>query len=283
MKYKQNIIWASSALLILIAISAIVYCDKYFPSPKIKADSKLTAVIDLETSPRNENQSIEVPKENIVSPIADLRIPILMYHHIRDYSNPTDQIGTNLSVPTEKFAAQLDLIQKDGYTTTTFADLENGIRVAKPIILTFDDGYENFYQNAFPELKKRNMKAVSFVIAHMTGGDYMTDSQLKEISDYGIEIGDHTFSHPDLTTVSSTEVENEIAESKKELESRLGKDIISFCYPSGKYNDAVIDIVRKSGYKIAVTTKSGIGEFFNLLALHRYRINNDTNIESFLK
>ena len=224
-----------------------------------------------QTTAKNENGSA-------------VKIPILMYHYIRDFNDPNDKIGINLSVSPSNFSNELDKIQKAGYETITFRDILSKSIPAKPIILTFDDGYEDFYQNALPVLKSHQMKAVSFVIFEKQGGDYMTANQIKELESDGVEVGSHTLSHPDLTTVSQDKAKTEIGESKTKLENLIGKTIISFCYPSGKVNDAVEKITKDDGYLFATTTKSGIADFTSdKLLLNRYRMNPDTNISAYLK
>jgi len=211
-------------------------------------------------------------------------IPILMYHHIRDFNDPTDTIGTNLSVDPVAFAAQLDYIRELGYSTITFAELESGNLPDKPVILSFDDGYENFYQNAYPALKSRGMKSVNFIITGSLAGDYMTEAQIKELSDNGFEIGAHTVSHPDLSTATTARAIKEITASKSALETIIGKKVISFCYPSGKYNPEVEKEVKDAGYLYATTTKGGLADITaNSLELSRYRVNHDTNIKGFFK
>jgi len=214
--------------------------------------------------------------------IAGYQIPIMMYHHIRDYNDPTDQIGTNLSVAPAKFASQLDLIQQDGYQTITFNDILTKPLPKKPIILSFDDGYQNFYDNAWPELKKHNMTAVVYIIVNDNSGMYMTPTEIKELSASGVEVGSHTLSHPDLSKGTIDKAKAEIFDSKADLEKITGTKVVSFCYPSGKYNDAVIDAVKNAGYDFAVTTNGGIAKFSDPLTLNRHRMNSDTNISAYL-
>ena len=242
--------------------------------------------------PQVAPETNQTPTNTEVTPIQPVNfkvednteIPILMYHHIRDYVNPSDKIGTNLSVSLASFSEELDLIKSKGYNTLTFEDLSNGNIPSHPIILTFDDGYENFYKNAFPELQKRNMKAVSFVIVNSIGNsDYMNKEELIDLESHGIEIGSHTLSHPDLTKITASKAKNEIENSKQTLENILNKKIISFCYPSGKYNSDVEMMVKEAGYKYATTTTSGVGKFISPFDLHRYRVNKDTSINYFIK
>lgn len=211
-------------------------------------------------------------------------MPILMYHYIRTLDDPNDKIGTNLSISPEVFAKQLDLIAERGYTAITFEDIKAGNIPAKPIVLTFDDGYSDFYTSAYPELKKRNMKAVSYIIVNDIGkSNYMNTDQIKELSQNKIEIGSHTLSHPDLTKISADKVNVELTQSKEGLETMIGTKIISFCYPSGKVNAEVESITKNVGYAYAVTTNSKQTNFSDPLLLNRYRVNHDTNISAYIK
>ncbi len=233
----------------------------------------------------NSNQNINSDNISEEKNIAVISIPILMYHHIRDYDNPEDKIGTNLSVSPQEFINQLNLIENKGYKTVTFEEILNNHLPDKPIILTFDDGYLNFYQNAYPELKKRNLKAASYIITNSIGGGaYMNSNQIKEISNNGIEIGSHTISHPDLSKLSNEKAEREIFESKKILEVLLNKKIVSFCYPSGKYDETTKELVKDAGYSYAVTTNGGIAKLGSGdYELNRYRVNKGTDISRYLK
>lgn len=259
------------SLVLAISASAFIFRT-------IKADSN-TVATNQETKEIAKIDTSEI--KPLPKTIPDM--PILMYHHIREYSDSSDQTGINLSVSPTKLAEQLDLIKSSGYTTITFNDLNEGNIPSKPIILTFDDGYENFYQSAFPALKSREMKAVSYIITNDTGGQYMTTDQVKEISENGIEIGSHTLSHPDLTKLSQGKLTDETKNSKEELEKIIGKPVVSFCYPSGQYNDAVVAAVEAAGYKFAVTTKPGVSNFSSPLRLNRHRVNHDTSISGYLK
>lgn len=214
----------------------------------------------------------------------ELKIPVLMYHHIRPYSADLSPMAISLSVDPEKFATQLDYIQNLGYTTTNFKKLASNDLPTKPIILTFDDGYEDFYTNALPELKKHHMTAVTYIITKQIDTDtYMSLRQILELQDYGIEIGSHTLHHYDLSTLSDKDQQAEIIESKKILENLLEQPVVSFCYPYGKYNKTSKDLVEKAGYKFALTVNGGISNFSHLLDLERLRVNYDTNIQRYFE
>lgn len=263
-------------LTFLIVSLALASVASVFVFGQVRADNKETKEVPVAVSSEADPPSVARPETN-------LQMPILMYHHIRDYDNASDQIGINLSVSPTKLAQQLDEIAAAGYNTTTFEEISSGIAPTKPIILTFDDGYENFYANAYPLIKARGMKAVVFVIVNFHSNDYMSTDQIKEISMSGIEIGSHTLTHPDLSTATETKRSTEIVESKSVLESLLGKPVLSFCYPSGKHNDATMSAVENAGYQYAVTTTAGVAHFVSPYDLNRFRVNHDTSITGYLK
>lgn len=192
-------------------------------------------------------------------------IPILMYHYVRTVTDPNDTVGINLSVTPEKFAAQMQYLADNGYTTLTMRDVYAILAGAqplppKPVALTFDDGYRDFYTTAWPVLKKHNFKATSYIITSVIGWEqYMTWAMLQELDATGqVEIGSHTRTHPDLRGMTKDKRWDEIIGSKAILEEGLGHPVVSFCYPAGYYNADALADVKRAGYQTAVTTAYGI-------------------------
>ncbi len=207
----------------------------------------------------------EKPQAQSVVPVgrSNIHLPILMYHYIRVVHDPRDQLGFNLSVTPEDFNRQLDWLAANGYHPVDFNDVRQYFAgqkplPAKPIILTFDDGYRDFYTAAYPALRAHNFKAVSYVISGFVGGpNYMTWDMVRELDANGIEIGGHTFSHIDLTKASGGELHRQLVDSGGDLAQELGHPVVDFCYPAGKYNAAVAAAVQAAGYQTATTTEMG--------------------------
>jgi peptidoglycan/xylan/chitin deacetylase (PgdA/CDA1 family) len=190
-------------------------------------------------------------------------VPILMYHYIRVNPDSRDRMGFNLSVTPADFAAQMDWLARSGFHTITTEDLHSYLTGArglpsKPVILTFDDGYADFYTTALPLLRSHGFNADTYVVSGFVGKPgYMTSAQIREADRSGIEIGAHTVNHADLVRTSISGVRAEVGDSKRFLEALLGHPVVSFCYPSGKFSAAVASEVAAAGFHTATTTRFG--------------------------
>lgn len=187
--------------------------------------------------------------------------PILMYHYIGGNPNPSDKARERLSVSPDKFDEQMGYLSKNGYTPITFDTYYAGVSSLpqKPIILTFDDGYIDFYLNAYPILRKYNFKAVSFLPTGLIGTSYYLNwNQVHEMDTSGlISFQAHSVTHPNLLSLNNESLKHEIADSKKTLEAKLGKPVNTFAYPYGLVNNHVVQEVKKAGFVGAVTTTNG--------------------------
>jgi len=212
------------------------------------------------------------------------KIPIIMYHHIRQPQPSDTPILRDLSCAPETFVQHLEAFQKAGYQIITFEDIARGDIPAKPLIITIDDGYKDAYL-AYQFLQQRRLKAVFFVTTKYLGSPkHLSTAQLQEMSRNGMEIGSHSISHPDLTSLSPERRQKEIKESKQFLENLLGKKIISFCYPAGRENADVRRLVQDSGYLYARTTQPGLGNInTEPYALRTIRVHDTTSAEGLLR
>lgn len=218
---------------------------------------------------------------------ARIKVPILMYHYIRINPDPKDTIGFNLSVTPRNFEAQVAYLTEAGYRAVSMEQLvgyfEQGAPLPpKPIVLSFDDGYQDFYTEAYPVLKKYGQTGTSFVITGLVGKwGYLTADEIAEMAADGIEFGGHTASHLDMKRMSSAQAQYEVNASKQALDSWTGKTSIAFCYPAGSYNRAAIDFVKAAGYHAAVTTDFGMWHrASDLFTLKRVRMSGSTTVAS---
>ena len=134
----------------------------------------------------------------------------------------------------------------------------------KPIVLTFDDGYRDFYNEAWPVLQRYGLKAsVAIITAYADKGDigdeqYMNWDMIRTLDVSGmVEIASHTVFHADLIHATTAQRMTELSQSKKTLEAKLSHACQTFVYPSGLFNTAVVNDTDRAGYAIAFTTQSG--------------------------
>jgi peptidoglycan/xylan/chitin deacetylase (PgdA/CDA1 family) len=205
-------------------------------------------------------------------------VPILMYHSISDNlfakSHPYYQINT---LP-EVFDQQMRWLRNSGYRTTTVTDalagLAAGRDLSKTVVLTFDDGYRDFYSDALPVLRQCGFTATIFLAtdrihespARVEGADYLTWNDVRELQAEGISFGAHTVTHPDLRSLGPEQIEYELGRSKEMMEDRLGTAVESFSYPHGfpeedkDYARYLEDVLCNLGYENGVTTILGRAE-----------------------
>lgn len=218
-----------------------------------------------------------------------LKVPILVYHHIDSMIDRSNNV--KLYVHNRLFADEMKYLADNGYTTITLDDLKvyftEGKKVlTKSVILTFDDGYHDFYTKAFPIIEKYHLKATIFIAtAWLDRPNYLSLDQLQKLLKSSfITIGSHTINHPDLTKLSHKEVDDELKTSKKYLEEKLGIKITSFAYPFGSYNKRMLIKVKEAGYENAVTTKYGRFHMRkDLFALKRIRLGPNLSLSDFIR
>ena len=197
-------------------------------------------------------------------------VPVLMYH---SFQAEEDKLIPYVSA--EIFADQMEFLAKNRYNVVgadkVIAYMTRKEKMpAKTVAITADDGYYNFYLNAYPVLKKYNLPATVFISTDKIGAiGYLGWKELREMSDSGlITIGSHTKSHPWIPSVSVDEEKlwDELAHSKEILEKGLGRRVDFICYPNGGFNDLAKEMVNLAGYKGAFTTnpakKSGINDIY---------------------
>jgi len=218
-----------------------------------------------------------------------VKVPILMYHYIRTPPDPgADWIGWGLSTSPADFRQQMDYLDRNGYHPITLVELREylaGLRTLpdRPVVLSFDDGYEDFYTDAFPVLKEHHFRAVAYVVSGFVGrSSNLSVAQLRELDAYGIEIGAHTVDHVDLTRTSAAGLVYEVKGSKTSLEVLLGHPVEDFCYPSGRFDARVIAAVQAAGFQSATTTQSGaVHSISDRFAWSRVRVSGSESLEIF--
>ncbi len=227
--------------------------------------------------------------DSAIHPVSSALVPILMYHSVRPIDfKTTNAFVSSLTLPPAEFERELIYLKSRGFTSVTMRDLALHLRgeldlPARPVVLTFDDGFMNDYQYAFPLLKKYGFTGTFFIITGFLGKpEYMRWDQVIDLARSGMEIGSHTITHPDLTTLTPAVRDQQLASSKQTLEQKLGIEITSLSYPGGAYNAAVEAAATRAGYETAVTTHYGANHPAGKpMELSRVRIQGTDQLGSF--
>lgn len=225
---------------------------------------------------------------------APARIPVITYHSI-------DRSGSVVSTAPEIFSQQMKKLGEAGYRTATMAELTECVRSdrwpsEKTVVLTFDDGFENFLTTAAPILAEHAFTATVYLVTDHCGrfndwggnppelprSSLLSWSQVKELSGQGIEFGSHTATHPDLTALDADAAEAEISRSKIAIEDAIGREVTSFAYPYGRNNGAVQRSVEKL-YASASSTNLGKvtrrSDLYRLERIDAYYLSNPASLD----
>jgi peptidoglycan/xylan/chitin deacetylase (PgdA/CDA1 family) len=213
----------------------------------------------IDTSSNSLENAISRTKESTItiSPIIEIDnkskgVPILYYHTINDNITGIEE----LFVSPKEFEKQMKFLRENNYNVISFKELGDYDSYDKPVIITFDDGYEDNYYNAYPILKKYNFKATIFLSVDAIDKPlFLKKAQITEMGDL-IDFESHTLSHPYLTQLNNKEAAHELSESKKQIEEITGKQVNVLAYPIGDFDRRIIEIASKY-YKYAVLNYGG--------------------------
>lgn len=191
----------------------------------------------------------------------DAAVPILMYHAIAPAA--AGEPYPELFVPQAEFEEQMRWLEDEGYTGVTlgqvFAAWEDGEPIPeKPVVVSFDDGLRSQYVGAFPMLEALGWPAVLNLKIDTVDQGELDEAAIEDMIDADWEIDAHSLTHPDLTTLDSAALEEEVAGSREEIQRRFDQPADFFCYPAGAYDAEVIAAVKRAGYRGATTVIPGL-------------------------
>lgn len=227
--------------------------------------------------------------------ISPAPVPVLMYHEIGEPPETSDR----LAVSPGDFARQIAYLHDAGYTTITAGALAaaldggSGPLPDRPVVLTFDDGFENFHSRALPLLGKYGFTATVFMTSGWVAdagprsagrrpGRMLTFGQLAEVAEAGMEVGAHSCAHPQLDQLPPHLLREELYESKARLEDALGFPVPGMAYPFGYYDARVRQVVRDAGYQYCCAVRNVIaGPAADLFAVPRLTVRHATTMATF--
>src|SRR2546421_1687963 len=273
----------SSAVPPLIA-AAIVASDVPFDEPKGMVLRRMfhgtaTPTPTASTSPAQVFEAELSPGKAPVPPGPATYVPILLYHYIRINPVASDRVGFGLSTPPAAFRLQMQYLANHGFHVISLHQAVVAIKAnrgmpPRPVVLTFDDGYADFFTTAIPIMQSHGFTATDFVISGRMGQwSFMTPNQVVAADGMGFTIGAHTVDHVALAAQTASRASWEIQTGKSTLESLLGHGVLDFAYPYGSYNAYAMAQARSAGFETAVSTLYGtVHTSGQLFYLSRMRI-----------
>jgi peptidoglycan/xylan/chitin deacetylase (PgdA/CDA1 family) len=183
-------------------------------------------------------------------------VPVLLYHHVCTITDP-------VNVAAEDFDRQMAFLMDNGYQPVGVDQVVQALRgefelPAKPVAITFDDGWRCAFKNAVPIMNKYGMKATFYIVSTQADGHtFMSWDENRALLKDGHWIGSHTVDHAWLTRLSEGALDKELADSKKRLEAKLGSKVVTMAYPYGSYNEATVKAAQKAGYTGATIVGDG--------------------------
>ncbi|MED3385986.1 polysaccharide deacetylase family protein [Bacillus subtilis] len=248
-----------------LALAACADQEANAEQPMPKAEQKKPEKKAVQVQKKEDDTSAWIKTEK------PAKLPILMYHSISS--------GNSLRVPKKEFEAHMKWLHDNGYQTLTPKEASLMLTQDKKpsekcVLITFDDGYTDNYQDAYPVLKKYGMKATIFMIGKSIGHKHhLTEEQMKEMAQHGISIESHTIDHLELNGLTPQQQQSEMRDSKKLFDNMFHQQTTIISYPVGRYNEETLKAAEKTGYQMGVTTEPGAASRDQgMYALHRVRV-----------
>ncbi len=210
-------------------------------------------------------------------------VPFLMYHNILPQGDP-------YTITNDMFIEQMALLHEQSYSVISINDFTEWSKkpeeqANKTVCITFDDGYSNNFKYCLPELKKYNFGATFYITTSLINSRLgFSEDQIRTLSENGMEIGSHTVNHVFLSNLSDDELNYELVESKKHIETIIQEPVTSLSLPGGRGNRRIVEAAQRAGYEALCTSVYHTnGSNTDLFSLGRVPIKRNYTLEFFQK
>ncbi|MDT8067548.1 MAG: polysaccharide deacetylase family protein [Terriglobia bacterium] len=229
--------------------------------------------------------------EREICEMAGARGRILLFHSI---ARPENAVEAGYYVSPNRFRRFLSWLEMMNYQHVSPQEALAGELPEKNVLLTFDDAYDDLYTELMPEVERRKLRPLVFVVLDRIGRTNVWDAgtavrqrllltleRMRQMQRAGVVFGSHSLTHPMLTALDDEELRREVSDSKAKLEDLLGAAVEWFAYPYGDADRRVRAAVVEAGYKAAVTTNAGFNRWQDPLALNRLEISDEDSLMNF--
>ena len=247
---------------ILLAVATLWFMQSCNETAKPAITAAETTINATEKTP--DSLDINAPVADAATILSRKQVPVLCYHHIKDWKPNERSSMKEYIVPVANFKAQMKYLADSGYHTITgdqyYAYLTKGTPLPpKPVMLTFDDTDEEQYTIGATEMAKYGFKGVYFIMTISIGRPrYMSKEQLKALADSGHTVAAHTWDHHNVKNYGEADWDVQFAKPKEKIESITGKPVEYFAYPFGVWKKEAIPELEKRGYKAAFQLSANV-------------------------
>jgi peptidoglycan/xylan/chitin deacetylase (PgdA/CDA1 family) len=295
---KHNALLPILALRALLVLAAYAVVPLLAPAPRMPAavaaavplvpTMKPTATPSPTVRPTPRPTSTPRPTPDIAALVlARADVPILCYHHIRDWEEDEAEVDQPYIVPPAMFAEQMDFLDQHGYHPISPDQLVAyltgaGTLPERPVLITFDDSDDSQWTNALPILQKHNFIATFFIMTVVLDKpNYLSSEQVQALDRMGMTIGAHTWDHHQVTKYSADDWKAQVAEPTAYLAELTGHPIKYFAYPYGLWNEEAIPHIKRAGFAAAFQLESEMDTQAPLFTLRRMIANSFWTTEAF--
>lgn len=255
---------ASKIILVILFVFLALFLSRAV-KPSTKNASSVINAPTLTPMPTPTPTLTPIPTPILLDPTVYgpcKNIPVLLYHHVQPQEQAVSKGQQNISVDAGTFEKQMQYLIASGYNTLTPQEFLGGLQIGlppKPVMLTFDDGYDDFYLFAFPILQKYNLRATAFIATGLVENPgYLNWGQISQMRGSGlVTFADHTWSHKNLGGAPEQVIRQEISTAKTQLEEHGLGPVEFFAYPYGSKSGTVDKVLLELGFKAAFTTIPG--------------------------
>lgn len=221
---------------------------------------------------------------------ADFAVPVLMYHRVDDLTEreARSPLMRDLTVSPANFEEQVAFLAREGYSFLTVSEVTEAVRKSgelpeKAVCLTFDDGYRDNFEKAFPIMRKYGARGTVFMVTdNIDRTARLTAGQMRAMDGGGVSMESHTVSHPDLVVLGDERLRFELLESRRRIEEVVGSAVTNIAYPAGRFDDRVVAFTDSAGY-VGGWNKGGgpVQPGHDPLRLPRIRVHGRTSMGDF--
>lgn len=291
---KRYKVISNELLLGLLVLSIVLVFVVFWLLSSVQSEDNWSELQRHKLTVTNKPNTSALATAQKMASTRKINIPILTYHHINDLSLNDTESKKSLTVTPENFELQVAWLKGQGHESISLNDIllySKGLALPpeKPIVITFNDGYEDAFENAVPILKKYGFVGSFGIITQFPGfkyeeNSYASWSTIKKAKTLGMEIISQTQDHFDGTSSKYDDgfILRNLKDSQEDIKKNLGTTVPIIIYPFGRYNEKYLKLVKEAGFELGVTTNiSNLIDLEKLLEIPRIKIGGSYNLEAF--